>query len=113
MQTLELEVQSLKKVDVIKLKGRMDSSNVSEFEQAMAGLQQQGRHCLVLDMAELNYMSSAGLRTMVSALKTARHSGGNVVIAQPHAHMVDTLKLVGFYTLFPHYGDVLQAVDSF
>jgi anti-sigma B factor antagonist len=113
MQTLELEVQSLKKVDVMKLKGRMDSSNVSEFEQAIASLQQQGRHNLVLDMEQMEYMSSAGLRAMVSALKASKHKGGNVVIAKPHAHMVDTLKLVGFQTLFPQYGDVLQAVDSF
>lgn len=113
MEMLELEVQTLKKVDVVKLKGRIDSANVGEFESALNALQQQGRHCLVLDMTHLNYMSSAGLRTMVSALKTAKSKGGNVVIAAPTANMVDTLTLVGFQTLFPQYDDVLQAVDSF
>lgn len=110
---LELEVQSLKKVDVVKIKGRIDSTNVGEFENALNTLQQQGRHCLVLDMSELSYMSSAGLRTMVSALKTAKNKGGNVAVAAPNQNMIDTLKLVGFHILFPHYDDVLQAVDSF
>jgi anti-sigma B factor antagonist len=110
---LSLEVESLKKVDVLKLKGRIDSSNVSEFEEAMNALQQQGRHNLVLEMSGLDYMSSAGLRAMVAALKTARGKGGNVVVAQPTERMVDTLKLVGFQTLFPHYDNVLKAVDSF
>jgi len=110
---LELEVQSLKKVDVVKLKGRIDSSNVSAFEEAVNQLLQQGRYNLVLDMEKLDYMSSAGLRTMVAALKVSKNKGGNVVIAQPNERMVDTLKLVGFHTLFPQYGDVLQAVDSF
>jgi anti-anti-sigma regulatory factor len=50
---------------------------------------------------------------MVAALKTARGKGGNVVVAQPTERMVDTLKLVGFQTLFPHYDNVLKAVDSF
>ena len=113
MQMLELEVQSLKKVDVVKLKGRIDSSNVSAFEEAVNQLLQQGRYNLVLDMEKLDYMSSAGLRTMVAALKVSKNKGGNVVIAQPNERMVDTLKLVGFHTLFPQYGDVLQAVDSF
>lgn len=113
MELLELEVQNLKKVDVVKLKGRVDSSNVAEFESALAALQQQGRHCIVLDMTDLGYMSSAGLRTMVSALKTAKNRGGNVVIAAPNANMIDTLTLVGFQTLFPQYDDVLKAVDSF
>ena len=113
MEMLELEVQPLKKVDVVKFKGRVDSSNVAEFEGAIAALQQQGRHCLVLDMTNLSYMSSAGLRAMVSALKFAKNRGGNVVIAAPNANMVDTLTLVGFQTLFPQYDDVLKAVDSF
>lgn len=113
MEMLDIEVQSLKKVDIVKLKGRIDSANVAEFEGAINALQQQGRHCLVLDMAELNYMSSAGLRVMVSALKAARNKSGNVVVAAPTTNMVDTLKLVGFHTLFPHYDDVLKAVDSF
>lgn len=113
MEMLELEVQSLKKVDVVKLKGRIDSANVGEFESALNALQQQGRHCLVLDMTNLNYMSSAGLRTMVSALKMSKSKGGNVAIAAPTPSMVDTLTLVGFQTLFPQYDDVLQAVDSF
>ena len=113
MQMLELEVQSLKKVDVVKLKGRIDSSNVSAFEEAVNQLLQQGRYNLGPDMEKLDYMSSAGLRTMVAALKVSKNKGGNVVIAQPNERMVDTLKLVGFHTLFPQYGDVLQAVDSF
>ena len=113
MQMLELEVQSLKKVDVIKLIGRIDSSNVAEFEAAINQLLQQGRYNLVLDMEKLDYMSSAGLREMVAALKVAKNKGGNVVISQPNERMLDTLKLVGFHTLFPQYGDVLQAVDSF
>ncbi len=97
----------------MKLSGRIDSSNVSEFEGAIGKLQQQGRYCLVLDMEKLNYMSSAGLRAMVAALKVSKNKGGNVVIAAPTERMVDTLKLVGFQTLFPQYDDVLTAVDSF
>jgi anti-sigma B factor antagonist len=113
MQMLELTVQSLKKVDVLKIEGRIDSSNVAEFEEAIAKLQQQGRYCLVLNMAGLDYMSSAGLRAMVAALKVSKGKGGNVVISQANERMIDTLKLVGFQTLFPQYGDDLQAVDSF
>lgn len=113
MEMLELEVQTLKKVDVVKLKGRIDSSNVAEFENALDSIQHQGRHCIVLDMTNLSYMSSAGLRAMVSALKAAKNKGGNVVIAAPNQNMVGTLNLVGFQTLFPQYDDVLKAVDSF
>lgn len=110
---MELEVKSLKKVDVIAVSGRIDSSNAADFDNAMKDLLSQGRRNIVLDLSKLDYMSSAGLRAMVAALKNARHGGGNVVIAEPNERMVDTLKLVGFQTLFTQYPHVLDAVDSF
>jgi anti-anti-sigma factor len=110
---MEIEVKSLKKVEVIAISGRVDSSSAGEFESVLKGLLDRGRHNLVLDMAKLDYMSSAGLRAIVAALKSARSVGGNVVISQPSERMVDTLKLVGFQTLFTQYDNVLDAVDSF
>lgn len=110
---MELEVKSLKKVDVIAVSGRIDSSNAADFDTAMKGLVNQGRRNIVLDLSKLDYMSSAGLRAMVAALKSARHGGGNVVIAEANERMMDTLKLVGFQSLFTQYPHVLDAVDSF
>jgi len=110
---MEIEVKSLRKVDVIAVSGRVDSSNAANFEDALKTSLARGRHNLVLDFSRLDYMSSAGLRSMLAALKTARQGGGNVVIAQPTERIVDTLKLVGFQSLFSQYGDVLEAVDSF
>lgn len=110
---VQIEVKSLKKVDVISVVGRVDSATASDFEHALKASLNNGRHNLVLDFAGLEYMSSAGLRAMVAALKTARHNGGNVVIARPTERIVDTLKLVGFQTLFDQYADVLEAVDAF
>ncbi|BCX02632.1 MAG: anti-sigma factor antagonist [Candidatus Roseilinea sp.] len=95
------------------MSGRVDSANAADFEQALKALLSKGRYNLVLDFSKLDYMSSAGLRAMVSALKAARQGGGNVVIAQPAERIVDTLTLVGFQSLFDQYSDVLEAVDSF
>ncbi len=110
---MEIEVKSLKKVDVVTLSGRIDSSNATDFDNALKDILTKKRHNVVLDLAKLDYMSSAGLRAMVSALKNARSAGGNVVIAQPNERIVDTLKLVGFQTLFKQYDNVLEAVDAF
>ena len=69
---VELSVKPLKKVDVVSVVGRVDSANVGELEVALKGLQDRGRHKLVLDFEKLDYISSGGLRAMVAALKTAR-----------------------------------------
>jgi anti-sigma B factor antagonist len=110
---VEIEVKSLKKVEVVKLSGKIDSSNASDFDNTLKDLLSNGRRNLVLDMSNLEYMSSAGLRAIVAALKSARSRGGDVVVAEPSERMVDTLKLVGFQSLFKQYDNVLDAVDAF
>ena len=110
---VELSVKPLKKVDVISVVGRVDSSNVNEVDVALKGLQDRGRHKLVLNFEKLDYISSGGLRAMVAALKTARSNNGDVVIVKPNDRIRDTLSLVGFQSLFVQYDELLDAVDSF
>ena len=110
---VELSVKPLKKIDVISVVGRIDSANVGELEVALKGLQERGRHKLVLDFERLDYISSAGLRAMVAALKTSRSNSGDVVLVKPNDRIRDTLSLVGFQSLFVQYDDLLDAVDAF
>jgi anti-sigma B factor antagonist len=110
---MELSVKPLKHIDVISVLGRIDSVNAHEFDNALKGLQERGRHKLVLDFSGLDYISSGGLRGMVGALKVARNNGGDIVLVKPNDRIRDTLSLVGFQSLFVQYDDLLDAVDAF
>lgn len=110
---MELSVKALKQVDVITVSGRMDSATAREFETALNGLQERGRHKLVLQLKDLDYISSNGLRAMVAALKVARSHNGDIILSQPNARIRDTLGLVGFQSLFNQYDHLLDAVDAF
>ncbi len=110
---MEISVKPLKEVDIVTVSGRIDSATAPEFDNALKGLLEHGRRKLALDFADLSYVSSAGLRAMLSALKTARNNGGNVVLVSANERIRDTLTLVGFHTLFIQFNDVLDAVDSF
>lgn len=110
---MEISVKPLKEVDIISVSGRIDSATAPEFDNALKGLLERGRKKLALDFSSLSYVSSAGLRAMLSALKTAKNSGGNVVLVSANERIRDTLTLVGFHTLFLQFDDVVDAVDSF
>ncbi|MGQ9904542.1 MAG: STAS domain-containing protein [Anaerolineae bacterium] len=110
---MEITVKPLKQVDIVKVNGRIDSATALEFENALKGLLDRGRKKIVIDCQNLEYISSAGLRAMLAALKSAKNGGGNVVLAQPNDRVRDTLALVGFQTLFLQYTDIIDAVDSF
>ncbi len=110
---MEISVKPLKEVDIVTVSGRIDSATAPEFDNALKGLLEHGRRKLALDFADLSYVSSAGLRAMLSALKAAKNNGGNVVLVSANERIRDTLTLVGFHTLFIQFNDVLDAVDSF
>lgn len=110
---MDIKVKPLTHVDVISVSGRIDSATAPEFDNALKGLLDKGRRKIVLDCTDLEYISSAGLRAMLSALKAAKNSGGNVVLVKPNDRIRDTLTLVGFQTLFLQFNDTLEAVDAF
>ncbi len=110
---MEISAKPLKHVDIVTVSGRIDSATAPEFDNTLKNLLEHGRRKIVLDFGGLDYISSAGLRAMLAALKAAKNSGGNVVLVKANDRIRDTLTLVGFHTLFLQFGDVVDAVDSF
>jgi anti-sigma B factor antagonist len=110
---MEISVKPLKQVDIVSVTGRIDSSTAPEFDNALKGLIERGRKKIVLDCTSLDYVSSAGLRAMLSTLKAAKNGGGNLVLVKVNERIRDTLSLVGFQSLFMQFDDSIDAVDSF
>lgn len=110
---MEISVKPLKHVDIVSVTGRIDSATAPEFDTALKGLLERGRRKIVLDFTALDYISSAGLRAMVAALKAAKNGGGNLVVAKSNTRIKDTLHLVGFESLFLQFDDLVDATDSF
>lgn len=110
---LDISVQSLKRVDLITLSGRVDSSTAPELEETLEDRIDEGRYNLVLDLSDVNYLSSAGLRALVSALRTCKKKGGDVRIANPSERVSEVMSLAGLDSLFTMYDDVTVAVGSY
>ena len=110
---VNVSVESMKRVDLVTVSGRIDSSNAAEFEKSLKELTETGRHKLVLNLAGVSYMSSAGLRTLVSALKECKKKSGDVRLASPSERVAEVLSLAGLDSLFQVYEDDTAAVGSF
>ncbi|HQV71141.1 MAG TPA: STAS domain-containing protein [Thermoflexales bacterium] len=109
---MQLKVKQLKHVDIVSVDGRVDSMTAPELDTALKGLVEKGRRKIVIDLSKCQYVSSAGLRAMLSALKQVK-GGGNLVLVGASPQIRETLQLVGFHTLFTQFDDILDAVDSF
>lgn len=110
---LQITTKPLKRVELITVKGRVDSSTAPEFERALQTALENGRHQIVLDLEGVDYMSSAGLRAMVSALKAARKGNGDLRLSNPSNRVSEVLQLAGLTSIFEVYPSQVDAVGSF
>ena len=84
---------------VLPLTGRLDASTAPAVEQALLGTATAGAR-LALDLGGLDYLSSAGLRTLLSLLKAYQAQGGTVCLLRPRAGVREVLEISGFSTIF-------------
>jgi anti-sigma B factor antagonist len=111
---MEITVQEFKHCDLIAIKGRVDSSTAAQLAQALETANENGKYKLVVDMAGLEYMSSAGFRAMLAAQRNSKkYNRGEVVLANVPVRIREALELAGFTELFKSFDDTLAAVGHF
>lgn len=77
----------------IAVNGRVDTVTAPELA---AALKFGDATCVVIDLANVPYMSSAGLRLLLSAHKTMHGKGGELQIANVQAAVQEVLDITGF-----------------
>jgi len=109
---MEITVKEFKQTELITVKGRMDSVAASRLVQALEAANARGTYKLVVDMSQLEYMSSAGFRALAVAQQNSkRHDRGEVVLAQVPDHIREALELVGLAEYFNMFDDVTSALE--
>jgi anti-anti-sigma factor len=109
----EISVSAYDHVTLVEVRGRVDSSNADELGEVLTREIENGHTHIVLDLAGVEYMSSAGLREIVSALKRAKRGTGDVRLAQPSYRVREVLEMAGLDTILQIYPTQLEAVGSY
>lgn len=81
----------------LKVKGRLDTNTSQDLE---AELVLDGINEVVFDLAELEYISSSGLRVLMLAQKTMTACGGKVLVASPNTVVKSVLDITGMSSIF-------------
>lgn len=110
---MHVTASEMKRVILLEVSGRVDSTNASQLGEAFNQQIDAGRHQLVVDLSSVDYMSSAGLREMVTALKKLKSLGGDLRVASPSHRVKDVLELAGLDAIFQIYPTQVEAVGSF
>jgi anti-anti-sigma factor len=81
---------------VVRLGGRIDATNADEVEQQCGEFIATGQTQMLLDLAELDYISSAGLRVILLLSKQCVAKGGKLLLANMKGMVGRTLDISGF-----------------
>ena len=110
---LTVTIESFRRVSLVTVSGRVDSSSSLELDQKMKHELNTGNNSLVINLAGVDYMSSAGLRAIVSALRNSKKNGGNIILSAPSARVREVLDLAGMESLFEVKSNDTEAIGSF
>ena len=111
---MEIIHKEFKRVDLVSVSGRVDSNTAPDLESTFRGINDAGRFRIVLDMSNLEYISSAGLRVLVSTLKNCRrYNRGDLRLASLSDRITGVMEMAGLDVLYKIYPDTTEAVGSF
>lgn len=112
---MEIKTESMNRCELVTVSGRIDSNTAPELEELLLGLVQSGQKNIAVNLASAEYISSAGLKALLSAQMKVRKAvpKGDVVIAEIPAKLKESFDLVGFDRLFDFYESDVHAVGSF
>jgi len=84
----------------VALRGYLDAHTVNDFEAHMDRSLEKGALRYLIDVAELNYISSAGIGAIISLTQRLRRAGGEMVLLHPSEKVFKILDKLGFTKIF-------------
>src|SRR5262245_55811963 len=98
---------------VVRLDGRLDLTSAGETKQYLVDVVAGGQRRLVVDMAEVEFVDSSGLGSIVGVLKAARQAGGDLRIARPTGQLRSVLELTMLDRVLRPYETVEEALTGY
>ncbi len=113
MEGFNAKIREADGVVILSLGGTLDAHTTGELEKVFEELISQGKYKIVVDFAELNYISSAGLGVFMAYVETMRENGGDIKFAALKENVFNVFDLLGFPVLYEFFDSVEKAADRF
>ena len=96
---MEIEEQTRASAVVVSLNGRLDGTTASDLEARVSAIVERGDVRMVLDCARMSYVSSAGLRILLTSARKCQQHGGKLALAALQPECRSVLEMSGFHTI--------------
>jgi anti-anti-sigma factor len=110
---MEITTKEYRRAAIVTVSGRIDTSTSTQFEETINELIGGNQYNMVMDFADVDFLSSSGLRILVTTRKKLREMGGDIVLSSPSQRATDSIEIAGLDKLFISYPNREEAIGSF
>ena len=107
-----MKVKTVEDVKVAVMESRFDAYLAKDVEAELAVLIEEGVQKLLCDFSPTEYISSAGLRVLLSTAKRLQKSGGKIVLCSLKPYVHEVFETAGFIRIFKIYDSEEEALKS-
>jgi len=110
---MQLKMDTLEGVTIVKIEGRLDTHTSSEAEEELDRIVESGARKLLIDFAELEYISSAGLRVLLGTAKKLSTEQGEMRMCNMNDMVEEVFEVSGFSTIFKVFPTDSEAMSGY
>ncbi len=113
MLKISVDTNAVLGVSVMAVEGRVDSESAPELDKALAQLLEANCSKIVVNLKQVEFLSSAGLRALVKTYQEAQKAGGSVRLTGLSEAVQGILYTVGLNQMLRAYASDQEAAASF
>lgn len=115
MENISISLKENKQHDIseIRVDGVIDTITSAELEEVIDSLIKRQRHKLIIDLAGVNYISSAGWGIFISHIKDIRNNEGDIKLANMTPDVYEIYELLEFDNVLKAFASVEEASGEF
>jgi anti-anti-sigma factor len=110
---MNITTQEQGDIKVLRFEGRLDTNTSPDAQTALEGLIGEGAQKILVDFEKLDYVSSAGLRVLLSTAKQLTRSSGELRLSNLNETVQEIFDISGFDTLLNVFGSREEALSGF
>ncbi len=110
---MEITRKKSEPAEIIMVKGRIDAQSSCILDENLMEAIESGSDKIIINMNEVDYISSSGLRVMLLALKKVRLSEGDIKLSGLKPFVMDVFVVSGFKNIFNIYNTDNEALSDF
>ena len=110
--TMQLTDRQEKGATIVTVQGRIDGVTAPEFENYLLDLVSQGRRTFIINFSSLEYISSAGLRSILATAKRLKTEQGIIYFTGLKGTVEEVFKISGFYSIFKVFDSNESALNN-